>query len=112
MKLISLNVWGGNRRDQLRNFLLRQKDKTDIFCLQEVFRGGTASDDNPMQIKNIHPGLHEEIREILKDHEGRFVPLYNSEYGLAVFVCNKIEVKAEGNVALYKNDRYPEAENP
>ncbi len=35
MKIIFLNVWHGNQKEQLKEFITEHRDTTDIFCFQE-----------------------------------------------------------------------------
>ena len=43
MRIISLNIWHGKRKQALRDFLLQEADRTDIFCFQEA--GGDNADE-------------------------------------------------------------------
>ncbi len=38
MRLISFNIWGGKKYDNLIEFITEYSDSTDVFCFQEVFK--------------------------------------------------------------------------
>ncbi|MEK7136248.1 MAG: endonuclease/exonuclease/phosphatase family protein [Patescibacteria group bacterium] len=112
MKLITLNTWGGKVLEPLLSFIKEKENSIDIFCFQEVFKGGTATEANPMQIKNINPRLYEEIEKLLSNHVGYFSSLYNGEYGLATFVRKDIKVKEDGAIMVHENSNFPVDEDP
>jgi endonuclease/exonuclease/phosphatase family metal-dependent hydrolase len=97
MKLISLNVWGGQAAGILDFF--KQHQDIDIFLLQEVFHNGT----NRTIFKDAERAqLFEEINESLPDHQGYFAPAEAGEWGLAVFVNKSINVLEHGDFFVYR----------
>lgn len=113
MKLISLNIWGGNVYDPLMKFIKDNKDNIDIFCFHEVF-----ADCDREQIKwfllsdSARIGIYQEIANILSDHVGRFCPIYDSVYGIATFIRKDIEIVKEDHVLLFEPRCFPDPENP
>ncbi len=70
MKLISLNVWGGNYFSALVDFLKEQAGTADIFCFQEVLH---ASSDNPnIESRGARIHLFDELTGLLGDFQGLF----------------------------------------
>jgi endonuclease/exonuclease/phosphatase family metal-dependent hydrolase len=102
MKLVSLNTWGGKLFDPLTRFINHHKDKTDIFCFQEIFQ----NDQGVKQTKDgYRANLFQDLENILKDFKSYFAPVvrgyelsgkvdYDLYYGLAVFIRKDIEVLA------------------
>ena len=94
MKLISLNLWGGQLYKPLQSFLISHAHDTDIFCFQEMRNG---------EIDNVHEGdgeredLFNEISVMLPDHTGYFAEQVRG-VGSATFVKKDIEV--EGDMSM------------
>jgi len=111
MKIITLNTWGGRIYKELTNFLSKHRE-VDIFCFQEVLKGGNGK-TNRGEIKS----LYEEIGKILTEYVGYFSEYgdggYYSEssknldfkYGIACFVRKNFEQSFIENIALYDPER-------
>jgi len=72
MKLITLNIWGGQVFEPLMEFFKKYAADTDIFCLQEVF-------NNPPHIKSKiqhekKQDIYKDIEKILVDFGGYMAP--------------------------------------
>ncbi len=91
MKIVSLNCWGGNRKDALLKWLTQMRDTVDMFCLQEVYTsmGGLAQSDLFDDIQNtlgsdfmgwFSPGQ----RGLYANHMVKANP--NIDTGLAIFI--------------------------
>src|SRR3989344_1994507 len=93
MRMISLNTWGGKKFDSLMKFVHNQKDRTDVFCFQEIF------DAEPgMKISNAwRANLFYELTQALEGFQSFFVPYLQNHnfkektdfpltYGNAMFV--------------------------
>ena len=105
MKLISLNVWGGRAYPELIKFLKTEKNKTDIFCFQEVLdytRGEPGEDAK--EAKRMHqgerfsevPDLYPEIEDTLVEFDGFLSEPYSSGMErLATFVRKGTEVRVD-----------------
>jgi len=108
MKLISLNIWGGKISEPLTAFIKERASSTDIFCFQEVLRGG-AGKTTREEMKDCY----EQIGKLLTSHKGYFSGYgeggYYSEslkgldfdYGVACFVRNNLPQSLIGSVTLY-----------
>lgn len=93
MKLISLNTWGCRITESLYQYIKEQSETTDIFCFQEILKGGNGKTSRG----EIKSGF-EDISEILEGYTGYFSRYeeggyYNEnssgldfEYGVACFV--------------------------
>lgn len=111
MKILSLNVWGC-RVPAVFEFIKGQSSSVDVFCFQEVLKGGTGVTDKG-EIKDSF----ERINEILIDYDGYFleygdggyfsqkVSLLDFQYGLACFVRKEIKHENLGGVRLYDFER-------
>jgi len=107
MKIISLNIWGGGvGKEKILNFF-RENEEVDIFCLQEVWSGG--SEDPKLKeglTTDVNHNVLDDIDEVLKDHRYFFRPRLGDHYGLAIFVKNNIDVIEEGEVWVHKEKGY------
>ncbi|MBP9726198.1 MAG: endonuclease/exonuclease/phosphatase family protein [Gammaproteobacteria bacterium] len=106
MKLITLNIWGGQFKELLTEFFAAHRD-VNFFCLQEVNHRAlhkSSTDDNPVCLNIL-----DEISAVLPEHNFFFRPTVNNTYGLAMFVKKNIEIVAEGEVIIHDNPTYPGA---
>ena len=104
MRIIFLNVWGGEQLHSLLNFFQSHRQDTDVFCLQEVFHTADESDyKTGPRGKRLHTNLFEHIDSILDNYNGLFAGGeegydyrgavdYHQEFGLAAFVHENIDV--------------------
>lgn len=114
MKLMTLNIWGGEVGKPLFDFFETHKNDVDIFCLQEVFKDlGNGSIDDSIHVADTHAHEHvyNRIESILTDHNGFFCPVKGETYGLACFVKKDISVVQTGDVVIYDNPQF-DASNP
>ncbi len=107
MKLITLNTWGGKVYQPLLEFLSKNKD-VDIFCFQEIFHNldEKMSTGYFITANGVCKKLFNDLKEILRNHEGYFCPVHGAFYGLATFVKKNIRVAEVGDILLYKNDNF------
>ena len=101
MKLISLNIWGGEIYQPLIDFLEKYKLETDIFCFQEMFK----SEKGIRNLSSEKVVTFRGLKNTLQDFNGYFEDYvapgeYNKE-GLAIFVGKGIEVKDNGEIFIY-----------
>ena len=73
MKLINLNIWGGKIHNPLIEFVRSNKDATDFFCFQEVYK----SDRSVITPGKFRSNILGELEEILSDFDLLFSPLYH-----------------------------------
>ncbi len=73
MKLINLNIMGGEIHDPLLGFIEANKDETDIFCFQEVLK----SDRSVITPAGYRSNILGELEEILSDFKYLFSPNYH-----------------------------------
>jgi exonuclease III len=71
MKLISLNTWGCRITEPLSDFIKSNSATADIFCFQEVLKGGRGKTHRD-EVKSGY----EDIGQLLPNHTAYF-----SEYG-------------------------------
>lgn len=114
MKLISLNTWGGKCFDPLIKFITQHSFDTDIFCFQEM--QDTTSDVK--QYGNIRVNLLSEIKQILSDFQVFYFPVirsfdddanpvnFDSTFGSATFVKNKVKVTFQKNYIVSKDPAF------
>lgn len=111
MKIITLATWGGRVDKGLMDFINRNKD-TDIFCFQEVLKGGNGKTHRG-EIKSGY----EDISNILINHHGYFSEYEEGsyfgenskdldfKYGIACFVSKALEQSFIEGAILYDKDR-------
>lgn len=103
MKLITLNIWGGQLFPQLLNFLRRNVGVVDVFCFQEVFYTQSGLEWSGKARANIYA----EIQDVLTEYAGFWAPMqdqydyrgpvdYDLSFGLASFVRRSIPVVDHG----------------
>jgi len=98
MKLISLNTWGGRLLGPLLQFVKEKSADTDIFCFQEVMKGGSDEND----INDIcDSNLLETITKILPGYNFHYQPGARPYRNLHVIVKDKPEF---GNATFIKKD--------
>ncbi len=106
MKLITLNIWGGQVHKPLLEFIRKHND-VDIFCFQEVFK----SDRNIFHNK-IKTNIYADIAKVLTDYNKYFVPTFEGYdieeavdfelyFGQAIFVKKSIKILSEGDIFVY-----------
>lgn len=108
MKLISLNIWGGKISGPLSAFIKKRAVDTDLFCFQEVLKGGDGQTS-----RGETKGCYELIGNLLADYQGYFAAYgdggYYSEslknadfqYGVACFVKKNLKQSFAGDTVLY-----------
>lgn len=110
MKILFLNIWGGEKLSAVTEFL--SEVSADVLCLQEVF----FSEDTHRFIegrtgKQLHTNLFEEVQTVLPSHRGLFVGgekgyIYegavdhHQEFGLASFVRSDFSILDHGEVQI------------
>lgn len=107
MKIITLNTWGGRAgKKELLSFF--DKNKADVFCLQEIWQapydnldgslvGGSSLDQDKILVYGV-----KEISEVLNNHLSFFRPHHGDNYGLMTLAKNDIEISEEGEIFVYK----------
>jgi endonuclease/exonuclease/phosphatase family metal-dependent hydrolase len=112
MKLISLNAWGCRIIEPLFDFIKSNSETTDIFCFQEVLKGGKGKTHRD-EVKSGY----EEISRLLPNHTGYFSEYgkggYYSEnsknlgfkYGIACFVRSDMKQTVGQGIDLYDPTR-------
>lgn len=114
MKLITLNTWGGRVDSNFLDFFYEHKDKTDIFCLQEVW---DVHEENQKQmyaslidaivggviLRNMMEDMFSQLGKILSNYTGFFRPHYGTHYGLGLFIKKDIDLRDEGDIFVYKD---------
>lgn len=103
MKLITLNIWGGQIKEPLIKFIASHQD-VDFFCLQEVYHRAPnkiSADDNPVCLDIL-----DKLAEVVPHHRLFFRPVVNNVFGLAMLVKNSIEIINEGEVIIHENPDY------
>lgn len=104
MRVECLNIWGGKLKGPLIDHLQAEAKATDIFCLQEVFRGTPAHEGEGEVVLNIY----DQIRAALPDHTCHYMPAHGPE-GLAMFVRHDVQTIDGGNTTIHKWDTKPDS---
>lgn len=99
MKLICLNTWGGQLKNELRDFIVKQTEDTDIFCLQEVFNRATSTRED---LGHFDKNGYETLVKLLPDYNEYYAPVQTNEGGLAIFVKSNIKVDRVSELFVYR----------
>ena len=110
MKLITLNIWGGKLIDSLLGFIAENAQTVDIFCFQEVY----SSPISRIISRDMRSNVFEEIRSLLKQHQGYFAPhlrkrdidgtvYFDLSTGLAMFIRESLVVTESTDVFIYRS---------
>lgn len=111
MKLVSLNIWGGEIFRPLMDFIKEQSRTTDIFCFQETFQ----SDSSVEISSHIRTNIFNDIKSVLKDFNGYFAKTFSRydltkivdfdlRFGIAIFVNKTIAVNLYEENFIHKVD--------
>lgn len=100
MKLITLNIWGGQIYKPLINFLKTNSD-IDIFCLQEVFNNPPGI-PSAVQTKTARLDIYSDIKKILSDHNGYINPAQDNEESQAIFVKKSVQFEKIEEFFVYR----------
>jgi len=109
MKLVNLNIWGGQKHKELLEFVKKMNGKIDIICLQEVFKSSTDIFSNGSKTN-----IYFDLEKILKDYKVFFAPTFTNydlktkvnfdlKFGEATFVKKSVDVISDGTIFTYKN---------
>ncbi len=114
MKIISLNTWGGRAgHEELLAFFEREKESTDIFCLQEMWRApyddlhGKVVGGVVIKAQAIMTDGVQRISKTLNDYELYFHAGHGDNYGLTSFVKKNLIHTASGEVFVHKYKNWP-----
>lgn len=102
MRIISLNIWGGQIKKPLIDFLEKNKD-IDIFCMQEVYSKATEKaccNDDPVQLD-----IFGDMSNILPNHTPFFVEVVNG-YGIGMFIRSNLSIIDKGEYLIHENPDY------
>lgn len=112
MKLITLNIWGGQVYTPLIDFISKHKD-TDIFCFQEVLNGASIDITRKtiQNAPNAKGDIYSQIQSILPMHNGYFAPVQDQE-GLGIFIKKTIKVKNHGDIFVFRQKDAMENNDP
>lgn len=109
MKIITLNTWGGRsgKEEQLA-FFERNKDTTDVFCLQEIWsapyehlEGVAAGGLNINHDEVLVYGM-QEISGLHPHHVHHFRPHNQDNYGLMMLTQKDLPIVKEDEVFVHK----------
>lgn len=113
MKIITLNTWGGRAgKEGLLSFFDKNKNDTDIFCLQEIWSApyehiqGQKVGGTELRNSEVMTDGYQAICNTLNNFTPYFKPHHGDHYGLLILVKNNIEVKVEGEVFVHKHKGY------
>lgn len=102
MKIISLNIWGGQLKSPLIDFFIKYKD-IDIFCLQEVYSKAkvkACTNDDPVELDILS-----DIGNILYNHTPFFVKTIDG-YGISMLIKKDISILKKGEHIIHENLNY------
>lgn len=104
MKIISLNIWGGCKENELLDFFQSHKH-VDIFCLQEVYYSAEnriSTDENKVCLNILN-----KIADLLVEHEVYFCQVVSqSRYGIATLVKKSFVINKNAEHSIYENNNY------
>jgi len=104
MKLITLNIWGGTLFQPLIDFFQIQKDKFEIFCLQEVWNHNQVSDKALRKApRGIKVDILSHLMDALPGFQVFFAPAQDNAEGLAFFVKNVISIENQGDIFVFRS---------
>jgi endonuclease/exonuclease/phosphatase family metal-dependent hydrolase len=103
MRLVVLNIWGGNLLDKLVDFVSEQTDSTHIFCFQEVI-------DSKKDVTDLGYQYRGRTLRTLKEQLRGFKPYFTEPYTsfgerLATFVRNDIQVRENNWETLVRQQK-------
>lgn len=111
MKLITLNIWGGQVYKPLLGFLEENHNKIDIFCFQEVMKSSKSIFSNGAKtdifedLKKVLPNYNCYLAvPILRDFDLKQKVDFDLQFGQAIFVKKGIKVVSEETIFVYGND--------
>lgn len=111
MKLLCLNIWGGQAYKPLLGFIREQSKDIDIFCFQEVLQSPVSKFSN-----GAKTDISSDLFKVLKDYNGFLATPFLSGYdlkdkvdfdltiGQATFVRKGIKVLSEQTIFVYGKD--------
>lgn len=102
MEIISLNVWGGRMRNELKDFLVKYED-IDVFCLQEVYH---EADGKDVIWKEPNHNTLNDIKEVLTEHTALFHPHWGNWWGLSLFIKKDVPIIKSGEEFVYMHNGY------
>ena len=112
MRLISIATHGCKFSEPLFAFIRDNAVRTDIFCFQEILKGGVGKTS-----RGEHKNAYEEMATLLPEHTGYFFEYgeggYYSEnskdldfkYGIACFVRSNLKQSLGGGALLYDSNK-------
>ncbi len=101
MIILSLNVWGGQRHDDLLSFIEARRESVDVFCLQEMFTNTVEPNDFFRNIVVLD--LAEQLKDVLPNHTLALGPSRDTTgEQLAFFVANQLPILKQEQRQLYK----------
>ena len=111
MKLICLNIWGGQAYEPLMEFIREQSESTDIFCFQEVYRS-SRKDMGTSNKTRIHildelatalPDFNYVFHRVLSGEDNSGPVDFEIETGQAEFIKKSISIISSGEVSLHSH---------
>ncbi|MBI2642420.1 MAG: endonuclease/exonuclease/phosphatase family protein [Candidatus Wildermuthbacteria bacterium] len=105
MKVIFLNIWGGQVFEPLMQFIEEYAPSTDFFCFQEVLDSPTPG----LTSWGGRTTIRKELQEALLEFQEYYAPSHNILdkdgkpdpnifVGVSIFTKKRIEVKSQGRV--------------
>lgn len=102
MTILSLNVWGGQKREALLEFLSSHAGAVDVFCLQEMTSASVPVEHKDRAVMTLD--LAEQISQVLPDHELRLAPSRQQWGELLVLAVQKtLPVLDQGHTKVVTN---------
>lgn len=119
MKLVSLNIWGGQVFEPLLEFIKQHAPDTDIFCLQEVFQSSSGIEVS----RGARMNILEDIKRLLPDFDvftGWAQDNFDNDgpvdfevtTGLATLVRKPFKVLSSENIFIYGEKNGTNLEDP
>jgi endonuclease/exonuclease/phosphatase family metal-dependent hydrolase len=123
MKMLVCNIWGGRVFEELREYLLKEKDSTDLFLFQEMYDTPLDPDPFVKVIEGVRVNTLSELKRVMPEFEAYFAPTQEDaighdtyrephmEFGNAMLVKKGITVLEHGHefVWRFRNARETDA---
>jgi endonuclease/exonuclease/phosphatase family metal-dependent hydrolase len=111
MRLISLNTWGGRLREPLFDFLAKNREATDIFCLQEIYFSKESRPDVVWGTADLAAELGDALRDFSmvgrlanNDDHADVASERDIKTGETIFVRKNFEIVESGGFHTYASD--------
>lgn len=102
MKLLSLNIWGGQVHEPLIKFIKEQSKTVDVFCFQEMLNGKSGQKSEVLfNAPNAVIDIYSQFKDILPEFNCYFASAQDEE-GLSISIRKNIKVLKEEDFFIHR----------